>query len=202
MVVFPLEQSSKTLKETSCPCSVGQDVFLSVLTLVQRSCLFFSSPGQAGLLFLFAFRFLCVCVSCYFSSPWVLADTLFMTVSQKEGSGTAKKGGDLGWLIPRGPVLHPFLPTPMMPLMHSVKEPRAAASPRLSPHCVSWVCSVPPLASAAAYIGCHHLVLIGCGEVTSGRAASILGTWFAHSTVKHLVAVSHSALDQSLGSPL
>lgn len=132
---------------------MGQDVFLSVLTLVQWSCLF-PSPGQAGLLFLFAFRvfffFFSLCVSCYFSSPpWVLADTLFMTVSQKEGSGTAKKGGDLGWLIPRGPVLHPFLPTPMLPLMHSVKEPRAAASPRPCPHIV-----------CRGFAQCHHSPLL------------------------------------------
>lgn len=154
-MVFPLEQSSKTLKETSCPCGVGQDVFLSVLTLVQRSCLFFSSPGQAGLLFLFAFRFFfsffSVCVSCYFSSPpWVLADTLFMTVSQKEGSGTAKKGGDLGWLIPRGPVLHPFLPTPMIPLMHSVKEQL------LPPDPVPTSCVVGLLSATAHLCCCLH----------------------------------------------
>ena len=78
-----------------------------VLTVVQK-CRALLSWGR--LLFLFAFKvvfflllffFWCPVFLLFFSPPWVLAGTLFMAVSQKEGSGAAKKGGDLGWLIPR-----------------------------------------------------------------------------------------------------
>lgn len=103
-MVFPLEQSSKTLEGTSCPCGVGQDVFLSVLTLVQWSCLFFSSPGQAGLLFLFAFRvfFFCVCVLLFFFSSMGLGRHPFHDCQPKGRLWNCQEGRRLGLADPQG----------------------------------------------------------------------------------------------------
>lgn len=94
--MFPLEQSSKTLNKISCLWVWARMSSQYVLTLVQKGYLLFSSPG-AGFYFCLLLRFFVF----VFPPLWVLAGTLFMAVSQKEGSGTAKKGRDLGWLIPR-----------------------------------------------------------------------------------------------------